>query len=133
MECEKLTEIDERQISFLRQPEPPRIQIKDNPVLEKMANRLLEMIERDPSLLNGLSVGEIDRRLYSEILWEDGLQRIIPSDKKAEFQNIVIKTQDSEVISRARRELLSLDVIRLSASVIKQAEQYRSRISRSMR
>ncbi len=128
-----MTEIDERQISFLRQPEPPRIHIKDNPVLEKMANRLLEMIERDPSLLNGLSVGEIDRRLYSEILWEDGLQRIIPSDKKAEFQNIVIKTQDSEIISRSRRFLLENDHIRLSASVIKQAEQYRSRISRSMR
>lgn len=133
MECEKLTEIDERQISFLRQPEPPRIQIKDNPVLEKMANRLLEMIERDPSLLNGISMAEVDRKIYAGILWEDGLQKIIPSDKKTEFMNIVIKTQDSEVVSRARRELLNRDLIRLSASVIKSAEQYRSRISRSMR
>lgn len=128
-----MTEIDERQISFLRQPEPPRIQIKDNPVLEKMANRLLEMIERDPSLLNGISMAEVDRKIYAGILWEDGLQKIIPSDKKTEFMNIVIKTQDSEVVSRARRELLNRDLIRLSASVIKSAEQYRSRISRSMR
>ncbi len=128
-----MTDIDERQISFLRQPEPPRIQIKDNPVLEKMANRLLEMIERDPSLLNGISMAEVDRKIYANILWEDGVQRIVPSDKKTEFFNIVIKTQDSEVVSRARRELLSRDLIRLSASVIKSAEQYRSRISRSMR
>ena len=126
-------DIDDRQISFLRQPEPPRIIIKDNPVLEKMANRLLEMVERDPTLLNGISMAEVDRKIYANILWEDGLQGIIPADKKQEFMSIVIKTQDSEVVSRARRELLSRDLIRLSASVIKDAERYRARISGAMR
>ena len=125
--------MDDRQISFLRQPEPPRVQIKDNPVLEKMANRLLEMIELEPNLLNGVSMAEIDRHLYGEILWRDGVQRLIPYEKKNEFLNIVIKTQDSEIVSRARRELLSRDLIRLSASVIKSAEQYRGRISRAMK
>lgn len=129
-----MTEIDERQISFLRQPEPPRIQIKGNPVLEKMANRLLEMYERNPDIFKGVNMGEITRQLYAEILWEDGLQHIIPSDKKSEFVNTIIKAPESEVINRALRHCVyTEDLIKLSASVIRSAEQYRSRISRSMR
>lgn len=111
----------------------PHIQIKDNAVLEKAANRLLLMIQRNPELLDGDSMGEIDRRLYAEILWEDGIQHLIPSDKKADFIKVVTKTQESDVYTRARRFLAEKDLIRLPSKVIQSAERFRARISSAMR
>lgn len=121
-----------QQQSFFRQPEPVRVVIAGNEVLQKACNRLLEMIDRDPSLLDGNSMAEVDRKLYAETLWEDGIHRLLSIDKKPAFIDIVIKTQDSEVTSRARRWLLEHDYIRLSSQVVKKAEQFRARISGAM-
>ena len=126
-------DIDERQISYLRQPEPPRIKIPNNEVLEKAANRILEMIDLDPTLTTGLTMAEINRHILGDILWRDGLSSLIPPDKKADFLKIIIKTQDSEVYSRALRHLVSEDLVRLSASVIRRSEQFRAKISGAMR
>jgi hypothetical protein len=126
-------DIDERQISFLRQPEPPKVQITGNETLANACNRLLLMVERDPTLLNGDSFGQIDRRIFGEILWEDGLNQLIPSDKKQEFLNTIQKCPESDVFTRARRELLARDLIRVNSKAIKSAEQFRSRIASSMR
>jgi hypothetical protein len=126
-------DVDDRQISFLTQPEPPRIKIPNNEVLEKAANRILEMIDLDPTLTNGLTMAEINRHILGEILWRDGISSLIPSDKKADFLKIIIKTQDSEVYSRALRHLVSEDLVRLSASVIRRSEQFRAKISGAMR
>ena len=111
----------------------PRVTIKDNTVLENACNRLLRMVQRDPTLLDGSSMAEIDRRIYGECLWEDGVCNLLSSDKKAEFLKIVSKTQDSEVLSRARRHLLSEDLIRVSSAAIKSGEQFRARISGAMK
>ena len=124
---------DERQQAMFRQPEQPAVRIMGNAVLERACNRLLGMIERNPLLLNGQSMADIDRRLYAECLWEDGMHRIIPSDKKEDFVNIVVKTQDSEVFSRARRYLLEHDLARVSAAAVKSGEQFRARISGAMK
>ncbi len=111
----------------------PHIQIKDNIVLEKACNRLLLLCQRNPQLLDGHSMGEIDRRLYAEILWEDGIQHLVPSDKKQEFVSVVIKTQESDVFTRARRYLLEKTLITLPAKIIVEAERTRARIAGAMR
>ncbi len=111
----------------------PHITIKDNQVLENAANRLLLMIQRNPELLNGDTIGEIDRKIYAEILWEDGVQNILPSDKKEEFVKVVSKAPESDVLTRARRYLAEADLIRLPSKAIQSAERFRSRIAGSLR
>lgn len=111
----------------------PHVTISDNPVLEHAANRLLLMVERDRELLTGDSVGIIDRRLYAEILWEDGVQAILPASSKETFIKTVVAAQESDVYSRARRWLVEHDYIRLPAKAIQQAERTRHRIAGAMR
>ncbi len=111
----------------------PRIQIRDNAVLERAANRLFIMCQKTPELLDGDSMGQIDRRIYAEILWEDAFKELIKPDRKQVFIDAVMKVQESDVYTRARRYLLEHDIIRLKPSVIKKAEQMRSMIEGAMR
>ncbi len=111
----------------------PHTEIKDNPILEKACNRLLLMYQKDKSLFDGDTMGEIDHRIYAEILWEDGFQKLISPDKKQIFINAIMKVQESDIFTRARRELLSRDLIRVSSRAIQNAERHRARISSSMR
>ncbi len=91
------------------------------------------MVQNNPELLDGDSMGEIDRRLYAEILWQDGFQNLISLDRKEIFIKAVMKVQESDVFSRARRELLSRDLIRVSSKAIQSGERFRARIAGAMR
>lgn len=109
------------------------ISIPDNKVLENAANRLLAMYQENPNLFDGFSKGEIDRKIFAEILWQDGLQLLIPTDKKGEYVKTMLAAPEGEVVTRAFRWLVQNDHIRLSAKVIKSAEQMRARIAQSMK
>ncbi len=112
----------------------PRVTIKDNAVLEKACNRLLLMYQRDPSLFNGDTMGQITRRLYAEILWEDGLHNLISSDKKQEYMHLMEHVPESDVITRALRHCVYQEgLIPISAKAVQSAERMRSRIAGSMR
>jgi len=108
------------------------VDLNDNPVLQRMAERLLDMCQRDPSLLSGDSVGEIDRKISASVWLDDGLSNLIPSDQRQRYFDIMAKATEGEVITRARRWLTEKDLIRLPASVIRKSEQSRSRISQAM-
>ena len=110
-----------------------RIQIRDNSVLEKACNRLLLMNQQDPNLFRGDSMGEIDRKIFAEILWEDGVQKLIPSDKKAEFIEVVKKCPESDVLTRARRYLQEKDLVLVSSKAVQSAERFRARIAPSVK
>jgi hypothetical protein len=109
------------------------IHIPDNQILENAANRLLSMYQENPAIFDGDSKGEIDRQVFGEILWRDGLQRLIPSDKKAEYLKIFNAAPEAEVVTRAFRYLVQKDYIRLKASVVQSAERFRARIAGAMR
>jgi hypothetical protein len=109
------------------------IRIPDNPILEKAANRLLAMYQENPNIFEGDSKGEIDRQVFAEVLWRDGLQRLIPADKKAEYLKVFNAAPEAEVISRALRYLVQQDYIRLKADVIRKAEGFRNRIAGAMK
>ncbi len=113
--------------------EHSEIRIKDNAILERACNRLLDMIRRNPELLDGDSMGEIDHRVFAEILWEDGFQNLISHSKKQIFIDAVMKVQESDIFTRARRELLSRDLIRVSSKAIQSGERFRVRIAGAMR
>jgi hypothetical protein len=129
-----MAETDERQISFLRQPEKPRIFIKDNKPLADACNALLYIIDgREQELLQGNTTGDIDSRLCVEYWYTQGLKEFIPPDKKEAFITFFNKATQPEIITRARRYLSEHDYIRLPQKAIVNSEQHRSRISRSMR
>jgi hypothetical protein len=109
------------------------VKIKDNGVLEKACNRLLQMTKYDPELLNGNTMGEIDRRIFAEILWEDCFQNLIKPERKQIFIDAMLKAPEQDVYTRARRELLSRDLIRVSSEAIKSGERYRARIAGAMK
>ena len=111
----------------------PHIQIPGNEVLAKACNRLLLMYQQNQNLFDGDTMGEIDRKIFAEILWEDGVQTLVPADKKPEFIKIVGKCPEADVLTRARRFLQEKDMIRLSLKAVKSAEQFRSRIAGSVK
>lgn len=111
----------------------PSVQIKDNQILERACNRVLIMTKNDPHLLDGDSMGEIDHRLYAEILWQDCFQNLIAPQRKHVFIAVMLRSPDAEVYTRARRELLSRDLIRVSSKAVQSGERFRAKITGAMR
>ncbi len=114
----------------------PQIHIDGNPLLEGVCNHILELVQRQPELLNGKTVGEIDRQLTLAIWADNGAKPIVQSGDWQKFSEWVMNPKaciDAETTGRARRYLLEKDLIRLSQSVIQAAEQHRQRIARSVK
>ena len=117
----------------LKTEDVPAIRIRDNPVLERACNRLLGLIRKDSSLLDGDSMATIDGQLFAEVVWVDCFHKLISEDKKGIFIAAMRKAPSQEVYSRARRELLSRDLIRVSSKAIKSGEHFRAKIAEAMR
>ncbi len=109
------------------------VQIKDNMVLERACNRLLELSKQQPELLDGDTMGEIDRKIFAELLWQDCFQSLIKPERKYIFIEAMMKAPEWDIYSRARRELLSRDLIRVSKKAIASGERFRARIAEAMR
>lgn len=112
------------------------IKIPGNPKLEGIANRILELVARDPNLLEGDKVGIIDRKITLALWYDEGLGQYIPEDKReafADWFSDLRNCPDEEAISRARRYLAERDLIRLPQKAILNAEKQRQNISRSVK
>ena len=112
------------------------VKIPGNPKLEGIANRILELVARDPNLLEGDKVGVIDRKITLALWYDEGLAQYIPEDKREAFAtwfSDLRNCPDEEAISRARRYLAERDLIRLPQKAILNAEGHRQRISRSVK
>ena len=113
-----------------------RVSIGGNTPLERIANQILELVGRNPDLLNGDKVGEIDSKLTLAIWYDSGLGQFIPEDRREAFAQWFSNPKqcaDYELISRARRWLLEHDHIRISATAIQDAERHRVRIAQSVK
>jgi len=114
-----------------------RIQIKGDAYLNKIAQHIYDLVNREPELLNGESTGEINRRVHLAMMYDSGLANILSGsgNKLADFKQwyLAKNCATEEETARALRAMLSDDIIRLPASVIKKSEQFKSRISSSMR
>ena len=113
-----------------------RIRIEGNPLLQDLCNHILDLVKRQPNLLDGNKVGDIDRKLTLAIWMEEGLWQFIPEDKRAVFELWFMNAKhcpDDESISRARRYLAEKDYIRLPQQAVQDAERHRQRIARSVK
>ena len=114
----------------------PHIIINENPLLAGIANHILELVKEYPELIDGLTVGEIDRKLTLAIWFSEGLNRILTDEQKEQFTTWAMNPKtcpDPEAISRARRYLVEKDYIRLPKQAIETAERHRQRIARSVK
>jgi len=109
------------------------IKIEGNPKLEGIANNILDMVQHNPELLKGDTVGDIDKKLTLAIWWSEGLHQFVSEDNQQLFTRWFLKAIDEEAVSRARRFLAERDFIRLPQSAIQTAERHRQRISRSVK
>ena len=112
------------------------IKIPGNPKLEGIANRILELVGQNPTLLEGDKVGVIDRKITMALWYAEGLGQYIPEDKREAFAEWFCDLRncpDEEAISRARRYLAERDLIRLPQKAILNAEKQRQNISRSVK
>lgn len=113
-----------------------RITIKENPLLEGLANHILALVKARPELLDGHKVGEIDRKLMLAIWFDEGLNQILTPQLKDAFTEWALNEKscpNPEAISRARRYLVERDYIRLPKQAIEDAERHRQRIARSVK
>ncbi len=114
----------------------PRVKIEDNPLLQTTCNHLLDLTKRFPNLLDGKTVGEIDRKIMLAIWMENGVTKIVRNGSVEDFIAWAKKPKlciSEELVSRARRYLLEHDMIRINASAIQEAERHRLRIAKSVK
>lgn len=113
-----------------------RIHIKDNPKLEGIANHILDLYRRLPDyLLNGDSIGEINRKIHLEIMLDGGLRQAIETVESFKIWYLDKKSNSvtEEECARALRYLAERDIIRLPMKAVQSAEQHRQRISQSVK
>ncbi len=110
----------------------PAVKIPGNPTLEKAANLILRAVKDNPDLLDGATIGIIDRQVRFEIWASLGLTDILPPDLLEKVREFVLDSKrciDPEVINRARRWLMENDYIRVSAAAVQEAERQRVRLA----
>ncbi len=115
----------------------PHIIIEKNPLLERVANDVLDLVQHRPELLSGDNIGVIDRRI-SVCLWLDSGLRQILSDVELRKQVTTFladpqKCVSFDVVSRARRLLVAEDKIRLSKSAIENGIRQKNKVEQSLR
>lgn len=112
-----------------------RIAIAGNKYLEAIANHVLELIDRDSTLINGKSIGEIHKQVYLAVMFDYGLGDVLRTADKEIFRKwfLTTKCPSEEEVARAVRHLSSEDIIRLPKDALITAEQHRQHIARSMR
>ena len=118
-----------------------RIRIEGNPKLEGIANHILQIYKRMPEILDGDTIGQINRKVNLEIMLDNGLRNILNTAPQTElytaFQVWYLDKKQNcdteEETARALRYLVERDYLRLPAKAITSAEQHRERIARSVK
>jgi hypothetical protein len=114
----------------------PTIRLENNRMLEVLANQILDLVNRNPSLLDGDDMGTIDRRLLVSVWLDNGLRELIPDVEQRAKITAWMRTKaatDPDAIGRARRLLVARDLIRVSKAAIIAAESHRERIAKSVK
>jgi hypothetical protein len=107
------------------------VSIPDNPTLAVQCNHLLRLTDKDKSLLDGESMGMIDRKLMVAVYEDNGLKAAASLGYEAleEFLMDSKRAPSPDTISRARRWLLEHDYLRVSQKALKDAFNQEKRLA----
>ncbi len=115
----------------------PVVKLEDNKYLEKLSNHILGLTKRHPNLLDGDTIGEINRKVMLAVWLDNGLEKQVPDkDTRKALLEWLKNTKvavGEENTSRAVRYLASKDLIRLPSKAVQDAERHRQRIARSVK
>ena len=112
-----------------------QVDIPDNPNLQRAANIVLRIVDLDPDVLKGDTIGEIDRKLLTAIWLENGLSDILTNEQIDQFVEWMLDSSrclNTELVRRARQYLSQHDYIRLPAKAIRDSEKHRAKIGGSL-
>ena len=112
-----------------------RIQIAGNPKLEGICNHILDATARHPDLLNGDTVGDINRKVTHALWCDNGLLEVIASGNNDLFKQWYFDKKRcylEEEVARGVRWLSEHDEIRLPKLAIEKAVLQQQRIARSL-
>lgn len=111
-----------------------RVVIPDNKPLEEAANLILHLVKYNPALLDGETMGEIDRAIMAEAWLDAGILKNV-ADKVAFrlFISSLPSCCDTDVLRRARRWLIEHDAVRVSKTAIINADRQKAKIASSFR
>ena len=113
-----------------------RVSIPGNKPLEEAANLIMYLVENDISILDGKTMGQIDRQIMASAWWDAGLRKIareMDLPRFTEWANSLPSCYDTDVLRRARRWLLEHDTIRVSKDAILNADRQKAKIASSFR
>ncbi len=115
----------------------PVVKLEDNKYLEKLSNHILGLTKRHPNILDGDTIGEINRKVMLAVWLDNGLERQLPDKDTLKallewLKNTKVAIGE-ENTSRAVRFLASKDLIRLPSKAVQDAERHRQRIARSVK
>jgi len=107
-----------------------RVDIPGNTTLATMANIIVGLTKMDPTLLDGSSINEIDKKLRLAVWKEQGLVKVL-GDRMEAFEEWFNNAPfiDPEIIRRTRQYLVQHDFIRLSAEAVRDAERKRGQVT----
>ena len=57
------------------------IKIEDNPLLEGIANHILDLVAHDQNLIKGKTVGEINNKLMRAIWEDEGVSQVLTKEQ----------------------------------------------------
>ncbi len=122
---------------FNKEYDDPVVRLEDNKYLEKLSNQILDLTKRFPNLLDGDTIGEINRKVMIAVWLDNGLTTQIPNKElRASFVEWLKNTKvaiSEENTSRSVRFLAGKDLIRLPSKAVQEAERHRQRIARSVK
>lgn len=114
-----------------------RIHIEGNPKLEGIANHILQIYKRMPEILNGDTIGEINRKIHLEVSLDNGMSSAIATGSVEQFRQWYCDKKQNcdteEETARALRFLAEKDFLRLPKKAIETAQLHRERIARSVK
>ena len=116
-----------------------RVSIPDNPTLQKIAELILRLYKNYPDMFEGNTISEVDREVRRIVWEENGLYAILKADgngldRVKAFEKWNADSHqciDPDLLSRARRELVSQGIVKLKASAVKEGLRHQQRLSRS--
>jgi hypothetical protein len=102
--------------------------------LQEIANHILDLKRVNPDLLNGHTIGQINRKVTLAIYLDSGLLPILQSGDKDKFSEWFLSKEapTEEEIARAIRKLSQIDAIRLPREAVIKAEFHRQHMGHNL-
>lgn len=107
------------------------VSIPDNPTLATQCNHILRLVDADKSLLDGVKMGAIYRKIVWAVWMDNGLKGAFQEGFES-LQDFLFDTKKAasyDTVTRAIRWLIEKDYIRVSSAAMKESFNQEKRLA----